>query len=211
MFALEPANHPAMRCFTVSPPVLLFEEGRGAGRRSAGNSIDAPDLAFHFWLRNRGEKQLIVFWKGCALAPERAIAFWAEACTRDRLRVEMDGHATSEMQTACDTESAYPAPGWRNWQTQRTQNPPTLAVMGVRPPLPAPAKQLWNLLHMDRHCSSCLDLCPNCAQSVPKLPPTGIKMRHISSAKMMDQAALRPTRFYLAYVLIEVRPATHLA
>ena len=29
-------------------------------------------------------------------------------------------------------------PGWRNWQTQRTQNPPTLAVMGVRPPLPAP-------------------------------------------------------------------------
>ncbi len=32
-------------------------------------------------------------------------------------------------------------PGWRNWQTQRTQNPPTLAVMGVRPPLPAPTKQ----------------------------------------------------------------------
>ena len=33
------------------------------------------------------------------------------------------------------------APGWRNWQTQRTQNPPALAVMGVRPPLPAPTKQ----------------------------------------------------------------------
>ncbi len=31
-------------------------------------------------------------------------------------------------------------PGWRNWQTQRTQNPPTLAVMGVRPPLPAPTE-----------------------------------------------------------------------
>src|SRR5579863_4666795 len=39
----------------------------------------------------------------------------------------------------CDTFGAYPfLPGWRNWQTQRTQNPPTLAVMGVRPPLPAP-------------------------------------------------------------------------
>src|SRR5579875_912927 len=32
------------------------------------------------------------------------------------------------------------APGWRNWQTQRTQNPPILAIVGVRPPLPAPRK-----------------------------------------------------------------------
>ena len=37
--------------------------------------------------------------------------------------------------------AAPPAPGWRNWQTQRTQNPPALAVMGVRPPLPAPSKE----------------------------------------------------------------------
>jgi glutamyl/glutaminyl-tRNA synthetase len=29
-------------------------------------------------------------------------------------------------------------PGWRNWQTQRTQNPPGLAPLGVRFPLPAP-------------------------------------------------------------------------
>ena len=43
-------------------------------------------------------------------------------------------------QWLCDTLKAepHPKPGWRNWQTQRTQNPPTLAVMGVRPPLPAP-------------------------------------------------------------------------
>ncbi len=30
------------------------------------------------------------------------------------------------------------APGWRNWQTQRTQNPPVLGTLGVRLPLPAP-------------------------------------------------------------------------
>ena len=29
-------------------------------------------------------------------------------------------------------------PGWRNWQTQRTQNPPVLGTLGVRLPLPAP-------------------------------------------------------------------------
>ena len=29
-------------------------------------------------------------------------------------------------------------PGWRNWQTQRTQNPPVLSTLGVRLPLPAP-------------------------------------------------------------------------
>jgi hypothetical protein len=33
-------------------------------------------------------------------------------------------------------------PGWRNWQTQRTQNPPVLSTLGVRLPLPAPAKPL---------------------------------------------------------------------
>jgi hypothetical protein len=30
-------------------------------------------------------------------------------------------------------------PGWRNWQTQRTQNPPVLSTLGVQLPLPAPA------------------------------------------------------------------------
>ena len=28
-------------------------------------------------------------------------------------------------------------PGWRNWQTQRTQNPPVLSTLGVQLPLPA--------------------------------------------------------------------------
>src|ERR1700739_1594063 len=32
-----------------------------------------------------------------------------------------------------------PAPGWRNWQTQRTQNPPDHKSVGVQLPLPAPA------------------------------------------------------------------------
>jgi hypothetical protein len=39
-------------------------------------------------------------------------------------------------------QALLPWPGWRNWQTQRTQNPPALAVMGVRPPLPAPNKSM---------------------------------------------------------------------
>src|ERR1039458_8524428 len=43
-------------------------------------------------------------------------------------------------QRLCDTlgADAHPRPGWRNWQTQQTQNLPALVVMGVRPPLPAP-------------------------------------------------------------------------
>src|SRR5579864_1477028 len=32
----------------------------------------------------------------------------------------------------------HEVPGWRNWQTQRTQNPPVLSTLGVRLPLPAP-------------------------------------------------------------------------
>jgi hypothetical protein len=39
-------------------------------------------------------------------------------------------------------------PGWRNWQTQRTQNPPTLAVMGVRPPLPAPYVYVFGIISL---------------------------------------------------------------
>ena len=43
-------------------------------------------------------------------------------------------------QRLCDTLGSRtpPRPGWRNWQTQQTQNLPALVVMGVRPPLPAP-------------------------------------------------------------------------
>ena len=36
------------------------------------------------------------------------------------------------------SSTGYPEPGWRNWQTQRTQNPPVLSTLGVRLPLPAP-------------------------------------------------------------------------
>jgi hypothetical protein len=36
----------------------------------------------------------------------------------------------------CDTLNAdsHPAPGWRNWQTQRTQNPPIARSWGFDPP-----------------------------------------------------------------------------
>ena len=43
--------------------------------------------------------------------------------------------------------SRNPKPGWRNWQTQQTQNLPTLVVMGVRPPLPAPLK-IFNINYL---------------------------------------------------------------
>ena len=33
------------------------------------------------------------------------------------------------------------SPGWRNWQTQRTQNPPVLSTLGVQLPLPAPTSK----------------------------------------------------------------------
>jgi hypothetical protein len=41
-------------------------------------------------------------------------------------------------------------PGWRNWQTQRTQNPPVLGTLQVRFLFPAPALTSWffnNLAH----------------------------------------------------------------
>ena len=59
---------------------------------------------------------------------------------RGRIRKECRWRSVKGL---CDTLEGelHPRPGWRNWQTQRTQNPPTLAVMGVRPPLPAPTKQ----------------------------------------------------------------------
>src|SRR5437773_5477036 len=44
-----------------------------------------------------------------------------------------------------------PTPGWRNWQTQRTQNPPVLSTLGVQLPLPAPS--LNNSLRAVAPCS----------------------------------------------------------
>ena len=37
--------------------------------------------------------------------------------------------------------SSNPKPGWRNWQTQRTQNPPGFGSWGFRLPLPAPSER----------------------------------------------------------------------
>jgi hypothetical protein len=31
-------------------------------------------------------------------------------------------------------KTAFPTPGWRNWQTQRTQNPPTFGSWGFDSP-----------------------------------------------------------------------------
>ena len=35
----------------------------------------------------------------------------------------------------------HEVPGWRNWQTQRTQNPPVLGTLQVRFLFPAPARK----------------------------------------------------------------------
>jgi hypothetical protein len=78
-----------------------------------------------------------------------------EKCTRNRgmdpmrfdcnmrRRVGLLKRASGEWrinEILCDTlgAEAHLEPGWRNWQTQQTQNLPALVVMGVRPPLPAP-------------------------------------------------------------------------
>jgi hypothetical protein len=78
-------------------------------------------------------------------------------------------HACSACEILCDTFHGHqPEPGWRNWQTQRTQNPPTLAVMGVRPPLPAPYLkylQISGLVNAQNLCAQ------DCAQTVPRFPP----------------------------------------
>ena len=52
-------------------------------------------------------------------------------------------------------------PGWRNWQTQRTQNPPIARSWGFDPPS---RHHKINHLQLRRFCSH-LRLCPNCAQS----------------------------------------------
>src|SRR5262249_35520078 len=44
----------------------------------------------------------------------------------------------SRCKTGCRIKLLREQPGWRNWQTQRTQNPPVLGTLGVRLPLPAP-------------------------------------------------------------------------
>src|SRR5581483_1430461 len=41
-------------------------------------------------------------------------------------------------QIRCANLKLPSVPGWRNWQTQRTQNPPVLSTLGVQLPLPAP-------------------------------------------------------------------------
>ena len=52
-----------------------------------------------------------------------------------------------ECEIRCKIKHVQEEPGWRNWQTQRTQNPPVLGTLGVRLPLPAPAKyQAFNSL-----------------------------------------------------------------
>jgi hypothetical protein len=43
-----------------------------------------------------------------------------------------------ECEISCKIKHFHEVPGWRNWQTQRTQNPPVLSTLGVQLPLPAP-------------------------------------------------------------------------
>ena len=50
------------------------------------------------------------------------------------------GEKDIECETSCRFKHFHEVPGWRNWQTQRTQNPPVLSTLGVQLPLPAPFK-----------------------------------------------------------------------
>jgi hypothetical protein len=40
--------------------------------------------------------------------------------------------------------------GWRNWQTQRTQNPPGFGPWGFDSPLPAPVETVVRVIEIDR-------------------------------------------------------------
>jgi hypothetical protein len=43
-----------------------------------------------------------------------------------------------ECEIGCRIKHFNEVPGWRNWQTQRTQNPPVLGTLQVRFLFPAP-------------------------------------------------------------------------
>jgi hypothetical protein len=61
--------------------------------------------------------------------------------------------------------------------SQETQNPPTLAVMGVRPPLPAPALNQSKTKHLQMRT---FHRAQNCAHSVPKFPSPASKIAAIA-------------------------------
>ena len=54
----------------------------------------------------------------------------------------------------------------------RTQNPPTLAVMGVRPPLPAPELNQHKINSLQNAEIVCAQIC---AHNVPNFPLIGIR------------------------------------
>ena len=64
----------------------------------------------------------------------RKLSHFLHSCTF----VGLDEKGTESV-IGCKIKHFHEVPGWRNWQTQRTQNPPVLSTLGVRLPLPAPA------------------------------------------------------------------------
>ena len=85
-------------------------------------------------------------WGGC-LPPSRARGKARCWLLRNPSAVRRARRFWRIRQRLCDTLGAdlLPRPGWRNWQTQQTQNLPALVVMGVRPPLPAPIYKSFSI------------------------------------------------------------------
>jgi hypothetical protein len=102
-------------------------------------------------------------------------------------------------------------PGWRNWQTQRTQNPPTLAVMGVRPPLPAPALSVFRINWLTNFEIVCAQIVPKSCPDFTQLPLFGtVRMReHLPpEVPLRLRAKAHPSRTHgLRALQVELRSA----
>jgi hypothetical protein len=91
---------------------------------------------------------------------------------RDQSGAKTAPHKKAEIYTFSSTVLLYGLLTHRYYEaygrTWRTQNPPTLAVMGVRPPLPAP---LLSIHGINSLAIAAIFPAIFCAQSVPTLCP----------------------------------------
>jgi hypothetical protein len=94
--------------------------------RLSANSRAAAERVANFSSPLQGANTIMWNFSACSTRAEVAAAQMTKASRSTRLKNPV---VSSQ-------------PGWRNWQTQRTQNPPVLGTLGVRLPLPAPA-QFW--------------------------------------------------------------------
>src|SRR5713226_7821688 len=71
---------------------------------------------------------------------------WVENARIRMMTTELDRFKANSREKLLTQRSSFKLdfsvrPGWRNWQTQRTQNPPVLSTLGVQLPLPAPTRK----------------------------------------------------------------------